>query len=145
MSKPNVEDYLQQGIYGQKEINPDEKRKFLGTFRERVIIALTQSQVRENDIYQEVADAIKANGEAKLLLNGNMAYSYLSKYTKLGNQYGVEYTIVTNKDYNSELGLVLADAHAIDKEEIYVSHKKVKYEEKKEKGMFSIFKKVFGN
>lgn len=148
MSKPNVEDYLQQGIYGKKEINPDEKRKFLGTFRERVLIALTQSQVREHDIYQEVEDAIKKNKEAKLLLNGNMDYSHLSKYTKLCNQYGLDYTMVTNKEYDTDLGLVLAYEYAIDKEEIFVTQKKVKFEEKNEqdkKGVFSIFKKVFGN
>ncbi|WP_316252510.1 DUF1694 domain-containing protein [Bacillus aquiflavi] len=47
MVKPTVDDYLQKGIYGQKEIKPDERRKFLGTLRERVIVALKQSQVRE--------------------------------------------------------------------------------------------------
>lgn len=146
MTRPNVEDFLKQGIYGPKEINPDEKRKFLGTFRERVVLALTQGQVRESEIYKEVEDALKINPTAKLLLNGNIDYSYLSKYTKLCNKYRIEFTVVTNKDYNSELGLVLAHDYAVDKENIFIKHKKVIFDEKKnskEKGFFSLFSRAF--
>lgn len=146
MTGPNVEDYLQQGIHGQKEINPDEKRKFLGTFRERVILALTQSQVREKGVYQEVEDALKANHKAKLLLNGNMDYSFLSKYTKLSNKYDVEYTIVTNKEHDSDIGLVIAHEYAVDKEDIYITHKKVMVEDNKahdKKGILTLIKSVF--
>ncbi|MEK5037091.1 DUF1694 domain-containing protein [Sporosarcina sp. FSL K6-3457] len=39
----NVDDYLQRGFYGAKEMKPAECRKFLGTIRERIIIALTQA------------------------------------------------------------------------------------------------------
>ncbi len=148
MTKPNVEDYLQQGIYGQKEINPDERRKFLGTLRERIVIALTQGQVMQEGIFQEVEDALKVNQGAKLLLNGNIDYSYLSKYTKLSNQYNVEYTIVTNKEHNTDIGLVLAYDHAVDKEEIYITQKKIENEESKgtpKKGVFSLFSNIFKN
>lgn len=146
MTRPNVEDYLKQGIYGPKEINPDEKRKFLGTFRERVVIALTQAQVRESEIYKEVEDTLKTNPRAKLLLNGNIDYSHLSKYTRLCNHYQVEFTVVTNKDYNSELGLVLAHDYAVDKEDIFIKHKKGKIEVKetsKKKSFFSLFSRAF--
>ncbi len=54
MKKSDVEDYLTQGIHGAKETNPDERRKFLGTLRERVEIALIQGQVMEESIYLEV-------------------------------------------------------------------------------------------
>lgn len=143
MSGPNLDDYLQQGMYGYKEINPDERRKFLGTLRERVVIALTQGQVREENIFIEVEDAIKSNREATLLLNGNIDYSHLSKYIKLASKYNVEYTVVTNIEHNSEIGLVVALDYAVDKEDIYVTQKKVVYEESAEKkGFFSkLFKK----
>lgn len=144
MSGPNLDDYLQQGIYGQKEINPDERRKFLGTLRERVVIALTQAQVREENVFTEVEDSLKSNREATLLLNGNIDYVHLSKYIKLASKYNVEYTIVTNNDHNSEIGLVLAQEYAVDKEDIYVTQKKIEYVESKEKkGLLSGFTKLF--
>lgn len=146
MQGPNLDDYLNQGVYGQKETKPEERRKFLGTLRERVIIALSQSQVREEGIYKEVQDALKKNPNAQLLLNGHMNYSYLSKYTKLSDQYKVEYTMVTNNDHISEIGLVLAHNDAINKENIYVTKKEEASSEKEssdEKGIFSIFNNIF--
>lgn len=47
LSKSKVDDYLQQGIYGPKVTNPDERRQFLGTLRERIEVALNQGQVME--------------------------------------------------------------------------------------------------
>ncbi|UII56355.1 YueI family protein [Cytobacillus spongiae] len=143
MDRSNVDDYIKQGIYGQKETKPDERRKFLGTLRERIVIALTQGQLRENKIYPEVVDAFKANTQAHLFLNGHMNYEYLSRYIKEANKFEIEYTIVTNQEHNSEIGLVLAFDYAIDQEEIYVK-KKVDIEpQQKPKGIASLFHKLF--
>ncbi|MGG0717920.1 YueI family protein [Robertmurraya massiliosenegalensis] len=144
MSGPNLDDYIQQGIHGQKEINPDERRKFLGTLRERIVIALSQAQVREDTISPEVKEALKSNRDATLLLNGNIDYSYLSKYMKICNDHHIKYSIVTNKEHNSEIGLVLTHDYAVDKEDIYVTKSKIVYEEAtpKKKGIFSkLFKR----
>ncbi|MFS0862902.1 YueI family protein [Fredinandcohnia sp. 179-A 10B2 NHS] len=146
MSKPSVDDILQQGIHGAKEIKPEERKKFLGTLRERVIIALMASQVRESKVYPEIEDACKANLEAHMYLNGNMNYKFLSKYVKMANKYNIKYTLVTNKEYNSELGLVLAHEYAVDKEEIYVSSTPkvtLQNQNTEKKGIFSFFKNRF--
>ena len=84
-------------------------------------MALTQGQVMEDEVYLEVEEVIKADPKIHLLLNGHIDYSYLSKYIKMANQYKIEYTIVTNKEYNSEIGLILAHDDAVDKENIYVT------------------------
>lgn len=57
--QPNLDDYLQKGMYGEKQLKPDEKRKYLGTFRERIVVALKKSQVMEKQIYPEVEDLMK--------------------------------------------------------------------------------------
>jgi uncharacterized protein YueI len=140
--RPDVDDYLQQGIHGKKEINPEERRQYLGTLRERVVIALKQAQLMEPGIYPEVETALKENKNAHLYLNGNMGYEYLSKYKKIADTFDLEYTIVTNKEYDSELGLVLAYDYAIDKESIYVEKKVTIDPPPKKKGFFG---KLFGN
>ncbi|MCA0150189.1 YueI family protein [Rossellomorea vietnamensis] len=133
LSKPTIDDYLENGIYGQKQTKPDERRKFLGTLRERIVIALTQSQVREKGIYKEVQDQLKKHPDAKLLLNGNMSYTFLSKYIKLADTYHVSFSMVTNKEIETDIGLVLAYDHAIDQEEIFVQKKSEKVMEAKAK------------
>jgi uncharacterized protein YueI len=146
MTKPNVDEILQQGIHGPKEINPEERKRYLGTLRERIVVALTQSQVHEKEIYPEIETSIKEHPEALLFLNGNISYDILSKYVKLAAKHKLQHKIVTNKEYDSEIGLVLAYDHAIDKEEIYVQ-KKVHQSQIKEhankKGLFSFLGKVF--
>ncbi len=140
-----LDDYLQQGIHGPREINPDERRKFLGTLRERVVVVLTKSQVREPGTYKEIESLMKKNQQATLFLNGNMNYTYLSDYIKLANQVGNKYILSTNKEHDSELGLVLAYDHAVNIEDIYIT----KHEEPKlaethdENSLIRFFKKLF--
>jgi uncharacterized protein YueI len=120
LNKPSVDDVLKEGMYGPKEIKPGEKRQFLGTFRERVVIALKIGQVAEQKVYSQVEQNMKERPTAHLFLNGNISYEQLSKYVKLANKYKIEHTIVTNKEHDTEIGLVLAMDHAIDKEDIFV-------------------------
>ncbi|MDR7238408.1 YueI family protein [Neobacillus drentensis] len=144
MKKTTVDEVLQQGIYGPLETKPDERRKFLGTLRERIVVALTKSQVAETSVYPQVEKQMKERPQSHLFLNGNMSYENLSKYVKLATKYKIEHTLVTNKEHDSEIGLVLAMDHAIDKEDIYITNKEpvLQQEVKKSKGFFAkIFKK----
>ncbi|MBD3109956.1 YueI family protein [Bacillus sp. AGMB 02131] len=144
MAGKSVEDILEQGIHGVKEINPAERRKFLGTLRERIVLALLQAEVRAKTIDPKVKVLFEEHKGAKLFLNGNVAYSDLSKYMKAANQYGITYTIVNNKEYNSEIGLVLAYDDAVDHEQIYLSELKPELHiaEKQNQKKPSFFQKV---
>ncbi|MBM7693432.1 uncharacterized protein YueI [Peribacillus deserti] len=147
MSKENVDDYLQQGIYGHKELKPEEKRKFLGTFRERVITALYIGQVTEKKVYKEVAEAINQYPNSALLLNGEITYSHISKYVKLANQQNIPYKVISNLENDTDIGLVLASKEAVDIENIYINKdipaafQPEEVKKKKGKGLFSFFQK----
>lgn len=140
-----MDDYIQQGIHGIREIKPDERRKFLGTLRERVVVALTKQQVREPGTYKEkIEDLMKKNKDATLFLNGTMDYSEISDYIKIANKIGSKFLISTNKEANTDLGLVLAYDHAINKEDIYIKKQKEQIEEQKHENHISqFFKKIF--
>jgi uncharacterized protein YueI len=146
LTESKVEEYLKQGIYGAKETNPDERRQFLGTLRERIEVALTQAQVMEEEIYKEVEQAMKNHPKLHLLLNGQIDYRFLSKYVKLADQNQMKFTIETNKEHQTDIGLVLAHEDAVDKENIYITQSMVQPElepqQKKNKGLFSFFKKL---
>ena len=143
LKKTTVDEVLQQGIYGSIETKPDERRRFLGTLRERIVVALTKIQVAETDVYPQVEKAMKENPQSHLFLNGNLSYETLSKYVKLAKKYKIEHTLVTNKEHDSEIGLVLAMDHAIDKEDIYINSKEPKLDVQKEKKSKGFFSKIF--
>ncbi|MGE7760100.1 YueI family protein [Peribacillus sp. NPDC097895] len=141
MSRLKVEDYLEQGIYGPKEIKPGERREFLGTLRERVVIVLKKNQVFEMNVYPEIEQMMKRHPRSNLFLNGQMDYQHLGKYIKLAMSHNIPYKIVLNKDHNSELGLVLAESNAINKEKIYIEKQKQVFEVKKKRSVKSFFKR----
>ncbi|MFD1737562.1 YueI family protein [Bacillus salitolerans] len=145
-NKPSIDDYLKTGIYGMKEIKPDERNRFLGTLRERIVVALTQQQVKEPGTYLEVEELLRSNPKAKLYLNGQIQYSYLSDYIKLANKYGNPFTSVTNKQSKTDIGLVLAYDYAIEKEEVFLekSRESTKEEEQNKESIISkFFKNLF--
>ncbi|WP_242142872.1 MULTISPECIES: YueI family protein [unclassified Bacillus cereus group] len=120
MVNKNVEDYLQEGIYGQKQNKPEERNMYLGTLRERVEIALTIGQVMRSTIYSEVTKSMNSSQNLHLFVNGSIAYPHLSKYIKLANEKNVPFTIVQNKGTHTPIGLVVAHHTAVDKSQIYV-------------------------
>lgn len=84
---------------------------------------------------------MKRHSGANLLLNGQMDYQYLGKYIKLAAVHNIPYKIVLNQDHDSELGLVLAEKDAINKEEIFIEKQKQVIPVKKEKSMKSDVKR----
>lgn len=119
MDDSSIDQYMQQGLYGTPETKKDERRLFLGSIRERVIIALTIGQVRRKEAYKEVEQAMKAEKEAKLLLNGQINYGNFSKYIQLAKKTGNDFTIVSDAT-QPILGLVLAAPSAVEKDTIYI-------------------------
>jgi len=144
-NNPSLEDYLEKGIYGEKQIKPAEKKKFLGTFRERIIIALTKSQVMEKDVYPEVVHSIKKYSKATLLVNGDISYPAISKYIQIAKTNGISFSIVNNHTSSTNIGLVLTLNEAIDKEEIFIQKANINPKESKIKkeGLWSSLKGKF--
>ncbi|PWU68090.1 YueI family protein [Gracilibacillus dipsosauri] len=124
MPKKDVQDYIQEGVYGPKTIKLDERKKFLGTIRERVILALTKSEVRSGKGIKEMQQLAKTYPKATMLMNGNMSFRYFKPYRDLAGTLKIHYTSVSNKNVSSDYGLVLTSDHAIDKEDIFLQETK---------------------
>lgn len=120
MAKQTVDEIIMNGIKGTPEIKKEEKNKFLGTYRERVEIALTTGQVMKSTIYSEVTGILQTTKNIDLLLNGDVSYQYLSKYIQIANKFHVPFSIVQNNESNTDIGLVIANKTAIDKENIFI-------------------------
>ncbi|ADP33669.1 DUF1694 domain-containing protein [Bacillus atrophaeus] len=120
MSDETIDLYLQQGMYGPLETKPDERHLFLGSLRERVIIALTKGQVLRSKPYEEVRQAIQKNKGASLLINGELNYTAYSPYMKMARQNGMHFSIISDLHFNTPLGLVIVEQQAINRDAIYV-------------------------
>lgn len=140
MGNKNVEDYLTEGIYGAKQTKKSERKQFLGTIRERIVIALTKGQVMTDKGIRKLGEAMKANNDTKLLINGHVSSKFLKEEKALADKYNIPYTVVTNKDSDTDIGAVLTYDYAIDKENIFVEEDLEK--EPNQKQPESFFSKV---
>ncbi len=120
MMKKTVDDIISHGIHGTPELKIDERTLFLGTIRERVELALFNTQVSESAVYPEVTETLKQKKDISLLLNGKIPYPHLSKYIKLANQYHVPFSLINDRDTDTDIGLVIANKVAVDNEFIFV-------------------------
>ena len=127
MSKKSVDDYITEGIYGKRRPKEAERQMFLGTLRERIVIALTKGQVMSDNGLEKLEVAMKEHQDAKLLMNGHVSSRFLNEEKALANKYNIQYTSITNEHSDTDIGAVLTYDYAIDKEEIFI-----KEEEKEE-------------
>lgn len=119
-AKSELEQTIAVGIHGTPELKYEEKRRHLGEFRERVLKLLTKGQVMENKIYQEIVEALQDQRATKMLIHGDIAYRFRSKYQKIANELKKPYTIVHDPELKGDVGLVIASDQAVDVEDIYI-------------------------
>ncbi|WP_343063287.1 YueI family protein [Halobacillus locisalis] len=142
--KKDVDDYLQEGIYGARQTKPGERKKYLGTIRERVVLVLTNGQLMREQGLEELAQAMKDYPEAKLLLDRQVSYRFRKPYRQLANEHGIQHTTVDNKEVETDVGAVLAVEEAIDKEKIDIkTTEDTKQEGEEKKGLGGLIKSLF--
>lgn len=145
MNKKNVDDYLTEGMYGTRRPKEAERQKFLGTLRERIVIALTIGQVMTDSGISQLEEAMKKNAEdTHLLINGSISYRFLTGEKALANKYKIPYTLISNENVDTDIGVVLTYSHAINKESIFIEKDEKEITEPEDKKVFfSKFKNWF--
>ncbi|HEY4600897.1 MAG TPA: YueI family protein [Cerasibacillus sp.] len=145
MVKKDVNNYLTDGIYGIRLPKQDERNKYLGTLRERIVLALTIGQVMSDKGLKALEEEMLRHPDAKLIFNGAVANKFLTEEKQLAEKYNIPYTVITNGEVETHIGAVLAYDFAIDKEEIFIKDKSEVTKQAKSTKKHSIFDKVIKN
>ncbi|USS87695.1 YueI family protein [Fructilactobacillus hinvesii] len=118
----NVQDRLDQAMNGgTPKINPDEQRRYLGTFRERVALMIPVSAVSDDAALNQVRQILTAHSDYNLLINGNLDNALQSPYLKLAGELHAKFTLKNSDDYGTapdQAAVVVAAANAINVENI---------------------------
>lgn len=134
MSKKNVDDYLTDGMYGTRRPKEAERAQFLGTLRERIVIALDIGEVMTDSGIDELDKVMKEHQEGtQLLINGEVSHRFFSAEKSVANKYDIPYTIIRNAEVDTDIGAVLTYDYAINKENIFLKDLQPKKEEPEEK------------
>lgn len=146
MGKKSVDDYLTEGMYGTRRPKEAERQRFLGTLKERIVIALTIGQVMTDSGIFELEEAMKKHHkETQLLINGSVSHRFLTEEKALANKYKIPYTIISNEGVETDIGAVLTYSYAINKENIFIEEKSTEKQTEPEKkdSFFTKFKNWF--
>lgn len=128
--KSELERKAEAALNGGPKLKQSEKNRFLGEFRERVLIALTLEQVEEEGTYPEVLQAIRDKEAVKLILDRGVAMKKAREYIRLAHQNHLSFKKIEAANTHSKIALVVVSDHAVHEEDIYVKSRQEKLKAK---------------
>ena len=127
--KDPLEKMLAVGLYGPPELKHDEKIRYLGQFKERVIRLLTKKQVTEPALYPEIVEALQNPQADKMLINGDLGEVFTAKYQRLARRLQKNYTVIHDPELKGDTGLEVISKDAVDVPDITVQDREVRLQE----------------
>jgi len=134
--KSELEKTIEYAIAGVPQIKADEKRKWLGEFRERVILGLTIEQAYKREAESYVKDAVKDNMAEIIIVNQKIPMEVMSKYMKLAKDTEKEFKTICANNENA-MGIVVASRQAVQRENVEVQIEEISEEVKEDNNISS--------
>lgn len=152
MSQKDIQDYLDKGLYGAPQLKPDEQRKYLGTFRERVVFGASLQESCDTCYDTFYATQLEKYPDGTLLINACCDMATQNRLMKLAQDKHVSFRLVDSETDEvlsaNSLAVVYALKKAINIVDISPKVKKLsatynKKESPQEKPKVSFFKSWF--
>ena len=114
--KSATEQRIDNAIYGPPKIKPDEQRKYLGTFRERVCLTISVAELQERNWSFAVSKELRRGIGNQVFLNGNLPHAELRDYIKSATAANANFTLKTEPEFRTDpdsLAVVVAAKTAV--------------------------------
>ena len=86
--------FIQLHAYGVPQLRPDEKRAFLGNFRERVAMAVTVQQLHDPRITTLLQSVLERYPGYRVYLNGRMPQHLIMQYLNQAQALNYPFTVM---------------------------------------------------
>ena len=120
MTNNDLEKYVQYGVIGTPEIKADEKKVWLGEFRERVVFALTYGQIYQEEAIKVIKEKCKDERVQKIIIENSVRLDIAEEFMDLSKEFKKDYKTVDMGDAKGKIALVLANDDAVDEENVLV-------------------------
>lgn len=124
LERPAVEKALTLTDEGAPRLGMEERNKFLGHPRDRVIKAFTRTQLEHRDVRGEVRSALEAAlrdpRASAVYIDGDVGNDTAQALQSLALANGLPARITDSPDYRGDVGLIVASDEALDIEDIYI-------------------------
>lgn len=91
----DIEKYIKAHMYGTPSVNPDDKREFMGNFRENVALALTVGQVVGAVPVALVQRTMAAYPTGRIYINGRLGSTVQHQLLHLALAADYPFTLIT--------------------------------------------------
>jgi uncharacterized protein YueI len=120
-----LEKRLDTGMYGTPRINPDEQRKYLGTFRERCYLNMTVAEMKKKDNQDTLISALPHFQQQLVLLNGKLPESIQTTYIALLTKQQMDFRVVSDAQDAApdSIGLLVTAKEAVNETVIDIEQK----------------------
>ncbi|WP_137643758.1 YueI family protein [Lactiplantibacillus modestisalitolerans] len=101
-SDAQLDKHLQTALFGTPVLHPDEQHRNLGTFHERIDLAITFTQALTRDYSAELQAEMAAHPDYQLLLHGLLDQDIRDRYVQLAAKQNVKFAIRNDLMYRHE-------------------------------------------
>ena len=126
MAKKDIQDYLDKGMYGTPQIKPDEQKKYLGTYRERVVFNMTFDEAKKTAYDSFCLEKFANHPDGTLLIDANSDMTIQNHFMKLTQQKKIDFRLVDSdaeRLKGDDIVMVFTLNKPIDLEDISVKEK----------------------
>ena len=106
MTNDNLQEHLNNGLYGTPQLHPDEQRKYLGTFRERVSLAITFKEFsnNQNACLTAIKQEISSNTEEELSIkiNGQLSSDIIDKIIQISKENNTKFEYLADASFSHD-------------------------------------------
>lgn len=117
----DVNQKIMERAAGNRILNPDEQRYYLGTFRERVLVTIPSEAIYNKAILslfsKALDDLTKEISPVKVAISSQISSERQIALLTSTKQKGLAATIIDDKTSNSPYSVVIYTDHAINREE----------------------------
>ncbi|MFS1663468.1 DUF1694 domain-containing protein [Streptococcus sp. zg-JUN1979] len=116
----DINQHIMQKASGEQRLNPDEQKRYFGTFRERVVLTISLEDARQaaiQAIFSHVIDDLKDKfGSLTVKISPNLETNTQIFYMKIAQEKGLQATIVDEDRANSPFGVLVHTNKAENKD-----------------------------
>lgn len=112
-NKSELDKAIIAGAFGPPELKKDERLRYLGFFRERVVQAITFDQLKTLPGKKAIEKALNDKKAFELAVRSECR-SEAMPLISLANKKGVSFTVVNNPKFIGEVAIVVVAKEAVD-------------------------------
>lgn len=119
--RPDLDQRIQNAVFGLPLVRPDEQHRCLGTFYERIELRISFAEALKYNCSGVLQRLLKEKSKYQLLINGQLDMDIMGQYIQSAKQNGVLFAIRNSQYYRADsnsAAVILCADHALNRDTV---------------------------